>query len=590
VIDSPVNTFERAASTWSIAPRDPVSEALLQRELGISRLLAHLLVERGLRDAASAEAFLKPSPLALHPPGSLAQIDPAVTRIIQAIHQRQRITLYSDYDADGITGTAILFHFFRLVGIEASTYIPERASEGYGLNLGAIDRISAAGCDLLITVDCGIRGHEPIDYARARGLDLIVTDHHEPGETLPQALAVINPKQSGCNYPFKELCGAGVSFKVAWEVARRLTGEAAVRVAPQFRQFLKDAMGLAAIGTIADIVPLRDENRILAACGLRCLSDTPFSGLRALLGATHLVGAPIAAEHVAFRLGPRLNAAGRMGSARRALELLTTADAVRGEQLAGELDHANRERQRVERVIFKQACNQFDARDLSNLRVLVAASDEWHPGVVGIVASRLVERYGRPAVLIALHGDRGRGSCRSVPGYELLPALLACAAELERVGGHAMAAGLEIRSDRIAAFRTVLEREVAATLADELLQPRLEIDALASFQELDEHFVEQLGWLEPTGAGNRPALLATRAVEVASRPQQLGAEGKHLAFFARHGSHTLRVMGFNWGGRASTIATGDRLDIAYRPKFNHYGGQASIELQLADLQPARSSA
>lgn len=580
---------DQERTLWEVAPGDAHKEQVLQSELRIGRLLARLLVNRGIDAPDAADAFLKPTPQALHRPGSLAGIERATARIIEAIEAGQRITLYGDYDVDGVTGSAILHHFFELLGKPARVTIPER-KDGYGLSRAAIDRELEAGCQLLVTIDCGVRAIDPIAYAMERGIDCIVTDHHEPGGQLPPAVAVVNPKQAGCPYPYKNLCGAALAFKLAWEVARRLTGEHADKVEPRFRAFLKHAMGLAAIGTVADIVPLTGENRVLAAAGLRCLTATPYAGLQALIRATRLAGKPIASEHIGFRLGPRINAAGRMGSAKRAFELLTTDDPVRAAEIADELEQANRDRRAVERAIFEQAWKAIEAEpgDPAERMVMVVSGEDWHPGVVGIVASRLVERYHRPAVVISHKDGTARGSCRSIKGFHLLDALLACEEHLVRAGGHAMAAGLEIDPANIPAFKAALEEEVAATMDPALLQRRITIDALAGFDEIDGRLLDELSWLEPTGAANRAALLATRGVELAAPPQQLG-EGKHFAAYGRHNGRTLRLVAFNQGELASQLQVGDRIDIAYQAKVNNYNGNYSIELHLRDVQPSTES-
>lgn len=568
---------------WVFPEARPAAERALAGELGASRLLARLLANRGLDEPAAAAAFLAPALSALHDPGLFHGMDRASARAAQAVQRRERVTLYSDYDVDGVSGTSILFHLFAMLGIAVTTYIPERKREGYGLHAGAIDAIADAGCDLLITVDCGIKGADEVARAMARGIDVIVTDHHEPDAVIPGALAVINHKQPACGYPFKDLCGAGVAFKLAWAICQRLTGEP--RVAPHLREFLVQALSLAALGTIADVVPLVLENRILAAWGLRTMERAPFSGLKSLLQASDVTGT-VLAEHVAFRLGPRLNAAGRMGSARRALDLLTTADPREGARLAEELGAANHQRQQLERAIHREAETQILEGGFADRPVLVLAGEGWHVGVVGIVASRLVERHHRPAVMIALDGARGRGSVRSIKGYPILEPLLACSEHLVKCGGHAMAAGFEIQTEKVDAFRAALEEQVARTLDPALLAPTLAIDALAGFEELDDRLLDELAKLEPTGAGNPPALLATRDVEVTSPPLLLGSAGKHVSFYVKAGGRKFRVVGFGMAELAGTLAVGGRVDLAYRPTRNRFRGSSAIELHLADVAPA----
>lgn len=570
---------------WEMPEPRPELEASFVRELDVHPLLARLLVNRDVCELEAARQFLAPTPHALHDPWLLKDMDRAVDRITTALERRQRITIYSDYDVDGVTGTAILFHFFALLGLPASTYVPERRSEGYGLNTGAIERIEARGCDLLITVDCGIRGVEPVREAMRRGIDVIVTDHHEPDDELPPALAVIDPKRSDCDYPFGLLCGAGVAFKLAWAVAQRLSGVRQGKVKDAYRQYLIDAMGLAAMGTIADVVPLFGENRILASWGLRCLPTTKFVGLAALIEASELSGKPICAEDVGYRLGPRLNAAGRMGSASRALELLTTSDPSRGKALAVELETENRTRRNVEGQIVKAALAQIEALGLDRHEVLVVAGDDWHPGVVGIVASRLVDRFHRPAVVIGMDGETGRGSARTMPEYHILDALLACREHTERVGGHARAAGFEIRRDQLEAFREALQAEVARTITPEQRTPKLYVDAEAALSDLTPTLIDALRGLEPTGEGNPPVVLVSRDVEVVNAPRQVGGDGKHLQLWVRQQGYAVKVIGFGFGKDAARIQAGDRIGLAYTPKIDTFRGQQQISLHLEDWAP-----
>ncbi len=567
---------------WVESEPQPEVEARLSRELGVSRLLSRLLANRGLLEPEAASRFLRPDLHALHDPSELKDMDVAVDRVCQAVDAEQRITLYSDYDVDGVTGTSILYHFFGLLDQNVATYIPERRKEGYGLNVPAIEAIAEAGCDLLITIDCGIRGLEPAERAAQLGIDVIITDHHEPGEDLPKALAVINHRRSDCPYPFKMLCGAGVAFKLVWAVAQRLSRSK--KVTPEFRRYLIEAMGPAAMGTIADIVPLFDENRILATYGLRCLPTSKFPGVRSLLEGSDLAGQQVKAEDVAFRLGPRLNAAGRMGSAQRALELLTTMDAARGEELARELTRENRERQRVERQITERAIEEVLAQGLDRERVLVLWGDGWHPGVIGIVASRLVDRFHLPAVVIAMDGDRGRGSARSVEGYHIFNALLACQQHLIRCGGHAAAAGLEVQLDQLEPFREAMQEQVRRTLDEKLLLPRLRVDAEASFSEIDERLVEDIARLEPTGSGNPPAVFISRDVELVGVPRQVGKDGSHLSFWARQAGRSFKAIAFGWGDQASQMTAGGKLSLAYSPKINNFRGMSSVELYIEDMK------
>ncbi|MCK4602092.1 MAG: single-stranded-DNA-specific exonuclease RecJ, partial [Phycisphaerae bacterium] len=456
---------------WQIAP--PYEGAAdLARRLGTTSLVAQVLHNRGIDEAEAGTAFLNPKLTDLHDPGLLAGAEAAAQRIARAVADRERILIYGDYDVDGITGVAILHALLSMLDADVHYYIPHRIEEGYGVNIDAVRKLTGHGAKLLITVDCGIGAVEPLAAAAAAGLDVIITDHHSPPETLPQAVAIVHPSVPPGSYPNVDLAGAGVAFKLAWQVAKAISGpNASGRVDGPMRDFLLDATCLAALGTIADVVPLLGENRVLAVYGLRGLPATKHVGLRALIASARLTGEKLDAYHVGFVLAPRLNACGRMGHAQLAVELLTNAPEARAKKIADYLAKQNTKRQRVERAITEQAVEMIETRGLDDPanRAIVLACEDWHSGVIGIVASRIVGRYHRPAVLIAVNAAGGQGSARSIAGFNMRDALEACGEHLISFGGHAMAGGLRIEQGKIDTFSEAMLQYAGENISDQQL-------------------------------------------------------------------------------------------------------------------------
>jgi single-stranded-DNA-specific exonuclease len=571
---------------WIPAESFAAAGQLAQR-LGVDPVVAQVLANRGLADEADARQFLSPTLNDLHPPEALAQIDPAVERIVQAIERREPIFIYGDYDVDGLSGVAILWQALRLAGVEPEVYIPHRVREGYGLNAAAVRAIAARGGRLLITVDCGVTAIKQVAAANAAGMDVIVTDHHELEDRLPEAVAVLHPRHPAGQYPFGKLCGAAVAFKLAWALGRRLSG--GEQCTPQYRDFLVSAVGLAALGTIADIVPLVEENRVIAKFGLEGLAAQPPSGLAALLEQVNLAGKELSGYHVGFLLGPRLNAAGRMGHAREALELLTTAEGERARAIATILEQHNEARRRTEQRIFDRALELIDAQgiDPATRASLVLADPDWHVGVVGIVASRLIDRFCRPTILLG-RAEKGEhllgGSGRSIRPLHLADALGRCGDLLVGCGGHAMAAGLSLREGQLAAFTEAFERVCREQLTEDDLRHKLHIDAEVQLAAVDTRLTEQLQRLAPFGQGNPRPLLAAFDVELTADPQRMGRTGAHMTFFASQQGSAHRCVAFRQGERADGLHRGDRIDIAFRPSLNQYRGVRSLELVVKDLR------
>lgn len=574
------------AKRWRILAHDPESVAALERGAGIPAVVARLLSSRGIRDPDAARDFLHPKLSQLRDPDRLPGCTQAARRIHEALQAGWRIVVYGDYDVDGITGTALLYLCLKMLGGNVGYYIPHRLEEGYGLHEEAIRRLAAEQAQMLVTVDCGISSVEEAAAARASGLELIITDHHEPGRRLPEASAIVHPHLPGQEYPFAHLSGSGVALKLAWALCQQASG--AKRVGQQMREFLLKAVGLAALGTVADVVPLVDENRVLVRHGLVALREYPILGIEALIAGAGLSEKRIlGSEDVAFNLGPRLNAVGRLGEGGLAVELLTTDRAERAQELAQHIHQLNERRQGIERSLYlaaqKQARDHFDPeRDPA----LVLADRGWHAGVIGIVAGRLAERYHRPVVLISwdpMGLKPGQGSARSVPGFDLYAALEACREHLVRYGGHAAAAGLTLLPDRLAEFRRAFCQYAASAIPEEARVAELRIDAEAPLSALTLHVTDQIEQMAPFGPANARPLLCASGVTLAEPPRPIGADGRHLALQLRQHDVVLRAVAFGGGEWAEQLAEAERpLDVAFRPMINSFRGRRSVELQLVD--------
>jgi single-stranded-DNA-specific exonuclease len=560
------------------------------RRARITPLIAQILHNRRIDDPEDIRRFFEPKLTDLHPPELLDGIDAAAGRIARAVRDGERVCIYGDYDVDGMTGVAILFRCLMLHDAEADYYVPHRLEEGYGVNADAIGAIAQAGAKLLITVDCGISAVDELTEAHRLGMDVIVTDHHAPSDRLPPAEAIVHPGLPGGAYPNPSLSGAGVAFKLAWHVAKSLCGRD--RVDEPMRAFLLEATSLAALGTIADVVPLTGENRVLATYGLRGLAATEHVGIRALLASAGLTGTKLDAQHVAFALGPRLNACGRMGHARLGVELLARADADRCRRIAEHLERQNNRRRQVEREIAARAIERVCQGELPAPadHAVVAAADDWHAGVVGIVASRVVERFARPAVLIALDGETGRGSARSIPGFNMHEALAACAEHVIGFGGHAMAGGLTLRADKVDDFARAFTAYAAKRLNPDMLTPALQIDAETTLSALSYPVVQRLERLAPFGEGNPRPVVAVRGVRIVRAAQRMGRGGSAVNFIAGEDVPAaarpvrVRCVGFGMGHLADDLVGIHRVDLAGEPVLNHYNGSTSVELHLQDVR------
>ncbi len=546
-------------------------------------LLAQLLINRGVTDSQSASAFLKPKLNDLISPELLPGVKSASKRIQQAVAKKQKITLYGDYDVDGIAGVAILWQILTLLGANVDYYIPHRIDEGYGLNSEAVESIAKAGAQLLITVDCGITAHPAAALAASLGLDLIITDHHRFTEPLPPAVAIVHPALDD-TYPNPESSGSLVAFKLAWAVADLF--KSGTRLDPQIRDFMLNATSLAAMGTIADIMELRGENRTLTSYGLSLLSDTKLPGLAALIATADLAGKGLDSYHIGFRLAPMLNAAGRIGHARLAVELLTSASLQHAVQIAEYLKSQNSQRQRFERKIFNHACQLIAKLGFDNpeRKTIVLSDPTWHSGVVGIVASRIVDKFFRPAIMINSASSPAQGSARSVPGFDVLAAITACSGHLVRFGGHTMAAGVTIQKENIQKFIDDFEQYALDNMKLEDCTPTLAIDALASLSEFNYEVVSELQLLGPFGQGNPEPLFATKGVSLCSPPRRVGSTGDHLQLAVTDHTNALRCIAFRFGSLEKKLLEHDCFNIAYHVQHDTFNGNRSVQLVIDDIQ------
>jgi single-stranded-DNA-specific exonuclease len=579
---------------WCIHAHDPDRIAALERAAGISPVVAQLLICRGIEQPQMAREFLAPKLAQLRDPGELPGAADAARRLWRAVSEKRRIVIHGDYDVDGIAGTSMLLTCLRLLHANVGYFIPDRFSDGYGLHEGTVRRLAAEGAQVILTVDCGITGIEAAKAARELGVELIITDHHEPQEQLPDAAALVHPSLPGCDASFASLCGSGVAFKVAWALCQEAAG--GKRATPPMRDFLLQAVVLAALGTVADVVPLVGENRVLVHHGLRGLKEQPSLGLRMLMQAAKLdKKSRLAAEDIGFGLAPRLNAAGRLGQARLAVELLTTDSEPRAAELATYVEGLNTTRKSLEHKIYlaakKVAREQFDP---DNDAALVLSGRGWHQGVIGIVAGRLAEKFHRPVVLISqdeLAVKPAVGSARSVPGFNLHVALRSCGRHLLVHGGHAAAAGLKISEAAIDAFRAEFCDYAASHIPPELRSGELRIDAETPLSALTLKTVHQIEQLAPFGAGNARPLLTTTDVRLAAPPKRMGDGERHLSLKLVQHNLALRSVAFGngeWAEPLSRHVAGNGqapLAIAFRPVINVYGGRRSVELELADWRP-----
>jgi single-stranded-DNA-specific exonuclease len=568
---------------WKFKEPDTILQKIFSDSLGITPYLAQVLINRGISTLQEVRNFLTPHLSNLHDPNLLKDMDKAIDRIKKAIRLREKILIFGDYDVDGIASVALLKRTFSQLGANILHYIPHRIQEGYGLNQEAIRYALANKVSLLITVDCGISASDEINELNRFKIDTIILDHHQPyvaaglapahnlEEKLPAACAVINPKRKDCPYPYKELSGVGLAFKFLQALCPS--------------EDLIGHLDLVCLGTVADVVPLTGENRILVKHGLSYLNKTKKVGLRALIGTSGLSGKEISPSFIGYILGPRINAAGRLGSAERSLQLLLTESTDEAEKIAGELNQENRNRQKLEDQTLQEAMAKIESEvNFKDHKVIVLHQDNWHPGVIGIVASRLVERFYRPTIIISFKETIGRGSGRSIKNFHLFDALSKCQDLLEGYGGHAYAAGLTLLKENLTRFQELINKIAHQTILGEDLLPTLEIDAEIPLGALSEEFILEIETLAPFGTGNPKPIFSSRALELKNSPQIVGRDS--LKMWISDGRTIYPAIGFKMAEFISSISEDKRYDLAYTPSLDDWQGGNAVQLEIKDIHPS----
>lgn len=558
---------------WVYRDIDEKAADKLSQEAGIPRMLAKVFVSRGITDSGYVKTFLSPDISQLHDPFLMNGMEAAVGRISKALEDKEEILVYGDYDVDGVISTSILYRFLGSLGAKVQYYIPDRVEDGYGLTMPVVEKLKGLGVPFMITVDCGITSAEEVSCLQDSGIQVIVTDHHECKETLPDALAVINPHKPDCGYPFKDLCGAGVALKLVQALCIRLGRE----------NGYEEYLDLASLATIADVVPLTGENRVIAGIGIKRMTTTGNQGLAALIRVSGLADKPLTSYSVAFGLAPRVNAAGRLGDAARGVRLFTTDDRVLAEALAGELNEENRKRQDTENSILEEAIAYVEANlDAAREKVLIVCGEGWHHGVIGIVASKLLDRYNRPCIVISVEAGVGKGSARSIKGFNMFKALNHCSDLLERFGGHEMAAGITINADRIKEFRSRINAYADSMLTEADMLPCIRLDAFLSRSEITQDSVYELERMAPFGEGNPNPVFGYRAFNVSDA--RTLSNGKHLKLKLADGSLSAEAVGFSLGDLADCCPAGETVDIAFTPEINKWNGSERLQLNLRDIR------
>ena len=554
-------------------PVDPAVIAALAAELHLPPIVCELLCRRGYLDVDPAKRYLRPRLDQLHDPERLLGLPIAVERLARAITDGETILVHGDYDVDGICSTTILVRTIRSLGGKVVPFIPRRLEDGYDLTMAGVRAAIDEKARVIITCDCGTSAREPVSAACAAGIDVIVSDHHLPGGPLPDCLAVINPKQSGCEYPDKDLAAAGIAYKIATALARRCGGDVNV---------VHNMLDLVAMATIADVAPLRGENRIFARYGLRLMMNSPTLGLRALIRAAGLAGKPLTAGRVGFTLAPRLNAAGRLGHALRGVQLLTTEDEHEANAIARELEELNQQRQQVDRATLADARKKLEQTDLDVRWGLVLSQEGWHPGVIGIVASRIVEETCRPVVMISLDGNEGKGSGRSIPAFDLHAGLLACRDLFVRFGGHRSAAGLTIERSRLEEFEQRFDAVAHERLTIDDLVPEVRVDVVVPLSALNGDLETLLRHFEPHGIGNASPVFAITDARLGATPRMVG-QG-HLKLWLSHDDTHIDAIGWGMGSLIPELENWGSLDVAFRLERDEWNGQPRLQAKIADIR------
>ena len=554
---------------WECYEVDNKKVKELVDQYGINELLARILVNKNITNKNDMSIFMNPTRKDFHDPFLMPDMEIAINRLLKAIENNQKIIIYGDYDADGITSTTVLKLFLEERGMDVSTYIPNRLNEGYGLNKGAIKKIYDDGFRLMVTVDCGISGIEEVEYANSLGIEMIITDHHEPAESLPNAIAVVDAKRKDNEYPFNQLAGVGVVFKVIQALSMRLGLDE--------KEYLK-YLDIVCIGTISDIVPLVDENRVIAKLGLKLVAQTRNIGLRALI---EIIGFKnIDSSSVSFGIAPRINACGRMGNEKLALDLFLCKDKDEVTKLAVKLNEYNIERQSIEKQMYDEAVKIIDENEKDKACIIVG-KEGWHHGIIGIVSSKITEMYFKPSILICFDGNEGKGSGRSIPGFDLHEALMNCKQYLKKFGGHAMAVGVTVDKSEFGKFKSELEEYAKSCNVDKIV-PIINVDSELSLKDINVESVKSLSLLEPYGEANKMPLFLFRNLKINSIRSL--SEGKHLKLSLKDENFMVDAIGFNMGELSEKYLLDDKVDVVGNLDINSYGGNESVQIVLKDIR------
>ena len=562
---------------WSLLNPDQNTVSSVKKAFRTSEVIARVLANRNILNPNLARPFFTPNLDMLHNPYLMQDMDKAVKRVLTNINSGKPIMVFGDYDVDGTTGAASLYLAFQKFGADVTYYIPDREKEGYGLSYHGIEVAKDIGIDLIITCDCGINAFVQVDFANEQNIDIIITDHHNTDTELPKAHAILNPKREDCEYPFKGLCGGGVAFKLITAIGNELN----IPLTDY-----EEIIPLITLGIAADVVPIKDENRVIVHHGLNILENLEKPGLKTLLELAGLKG-HISVGQLVFSIAPRINAAGRIGDANRAVELLVTDDQDKARLLAKELDNENKRRQIIQQAVVDEALLKVNAEaDLKNENALVLANAGWHPGVVGIVASKIKEEFNRPTIIIALENGSGKGSARSVAGFDLYEALTACKTHLDDYGGHPMAAGLTLSNKKLEDFKKAFINFANERLTEENLQATLTLDSEIALQDITPRFMEFLDKLSPYGPGNMRPKFAIRNAEIAGAPKVIGKTGEHIRFKIRQGLKSYPAVGFGLSNKYEMLITGQPVDIACVVETNEWQGNTSIQMNVRDIKRA----
>ncbi|MBR3673790.1 MAG: single-stranded-DNA-specific exonuclease RecJ [Clostridia bacterium] len=554
---------------WEYYEKDEEAVKKVQEEFGLSRLLSTIIVNKGLKTKQEIEVFLNPTRNDFHDPYLMPDMQIAVDRIVQAIENQEKVIIYGDYDVDGITSITVLKQFLADRGLQVDSYIPNRLDEGYGLNKAAIDKIVSEKYQLMITVDCGISGIEEIDYANSLGLETIVTDHHEPTEVLPKALAVVDAKRKDNKYPFNQLAGVGVVFKLTQAISKVYNLDE--------KEYLK-YLDIVCVGTISDIVPLVDENRVITKLGLKLVEVTKNVGLKALLNAIGYK--KIDSSAISFGVAPRINACGRMGHEQDALQLFLTGNIVEATNISKKLNDFNKQRQDIEKRIFEEVLYKIEHGE-KDKPCIVLADENWHHGVIGIVSSKITEMYYKPSILICFEENEGKGSGRSIPGFDLHDALSKCPEHIDRFGGHSMAIGISVSKDNFESFKNDFETYVEKTNISELI-PIIKVDEEVNSKDMNIKVVEELNMLEPFGEANKMPIFMYKNLRINSI--RALSEGKHLKLTLKDEGLVIDAIGFNMGHLVNDFLLGDKVDILGNLEVNRFNGRESVQFNLKDIR------